>query len=137
MLQILNFADISFIAEPSLAPKRHLGEDRHEALADIRERVLHLRRNLSVYLTMDQPVGLQLTQLLGEGRLGYAVDPSHELTEPLHLIAGDIPEDEYLPLPAEHRLHPAHGFAASHRLLVSELVISHLQTPRTIPLVQF
>ena len=46
------------IAEPLLAPEHHVCEDGHEALAEIGEGVFDLRGNLSVYLTMDQPVGL-------------------------------------------------------------------------------
>lgn len=53
------------ITEPLLAPKRHLGEDRHEAFADVCECIFHLWRNLAIDLTMDESVGLEFAQLLG------------------------------------------------------------------------
>ena len=85
---------------------------------------------------MDEPVGFELAQLLGERGLGYAIDAAHELAEALHLVGGDVPEDEDLPLAPENGLHPAHGLAARHHLLIGELVFSHIGTPRLHPLVQ-
>lgn len=123
---------LSFVTKPLLAPTHHVGEYRHEALSGFRECVLDLGRYLPVDLAMDESVSFELAQLLGERGLRYAVDASHELAEALHLLGGNVPEDEDLPLTPEDRLHPAHGFAASHHLRVSELVVCHSILPDSI-----
>ena len=109
-----------------MAPKEHVVQYRGEALPGLGERVLHLRRDLPVYLAMDEAVGLQLAQLLGERRLGYPIEPAHELAEALHLVGVYVSKDEYLPLSADNGLKARHRLASSDLALVRELVLCHM-----------
>ena len=87
-----------------LAPKQHLLQNWYEALSQLCQGILDSWR----YLRKDRPpqeaVGLQFPQLFGQGGLGDAVQTAHQFPEPLDLIEGYIPQNQYFPLTAQHRL---------------------------------
>src|SRR5690606_3563309 len=84
------------------APPRAEGPQRlDEVLAGGRERVLDLGRHDVVHLPVHHLVALELAQVLGKHLLADARDGAAQLAEPLR-AAPERPEDEHLPLAADH-----------------------------------
>ena len=122
---VLVGVDVIRRAEVRFAPQQHVVQHRQKALAHGREGVLHPGRNLGIDLPVEKAVGLQLTELPGQGGLGDAVQAAQQRSEALYPVEGHIPQDQDFPLPAEHRLQAAHGKAAGQRLRRLEFVVCH------------
>ena len=57
---------------------------------------------------MEKAIGFQFPQLSCKSGLGYPIQPTEKLAEPLDLIKGDIPQNQYFPFTAENGLELAH-----------------------------
>ena len=80
--------------EVLLPPGHHLVQDGNKAFSQGGEAVFHPGRDLGKHLPVEEPVRLQLPQLLGEGGLGDSRQTAAEFPEPLDPVKGNIPKDE-------------------------------------------
>src|SRR5690606_23883298 len=105
-------------ADPLAAPVPERDESLIQGAAVLGEGVLDPRRDLRVDLAVDEPVLLHLAQVLGEHLLAHPGKAPSELRETPHLVLGELPEDQTLPLTAHHihrGVDPADVRAAARR----------------------
>lgn len=99
------------LGEPRMAPPDHGGEDRPDAFAANRERVADARRGArtggGADLPLDQAVGFEMTDGLGENLMGDPRSQPLELVEPAGAPSQRVKHDE-LPLPANDLQRRAH-----------------------------
>ena len=77
--------------------RRHTSKQyRPEALAEGRDFIFHLRRNLRIGMAHDHTVGLQFAQLKGQYPLCGVGDGSRQFHEPL-LASEEMKQDQRLP----------------------------------------
>ena len=84
-----------------LDPSEQCIECRAQRLAPGRDSILHLRRNLGVNGSFDDPIGFQLAKLLREHLLRNLRNRAFQVGESQHLAAEQMEQDEHLPAAVE------------------------------------
>ena len=82
-----------------LPPGTHLVKDGDEGLSSLRQTIFHLRRDLRIFLPMDQTIGLQLFQRRAERFIGNAANIFFHLVEADNAIAHQSIEDKHFIFP--------------------------------------
>jgi len=92
-----------FLAEPFPVPGTlaHAQEDRDQAATQFRQGILNLRRNLPVYLPVNQTVLFQFPQLPAQHPLGYFRNVAPEIAEAPDSLAAEPVENNGFPSAAD------------------------------------
>ena len=87
-------------------PRRH--QHRHQRPSRLRQPILDTRRLLAEILPFDEPVQLQLPQVLCEHLLRNARHVALQLQSAHRGFGEQAKQDRQLPAPADHLQHPRH-----------------------------
>jgi len=81
-----------------LTPLAQFGHDRNQSSSKCREGIFHFGRDLMINLARDNPIVLELAQLLRQHLLGGVGQKPAQLTKALDATANQVMDDDRLPL---------------------------------------